>query len=195
MQNLRNALWILAVSAGAALLAGAQAAKAGPDTIVFTNGDKLAGTFVRSTGTTVTLKSDVLGDLPIEWSKVRELQTAAKVAVIRKAAKFRREQTPLDIPIGTLAVQDQKVEITPAAGSPVQSIPVTDASVVLDEATFQTAAHRSPGICSDWAGSRTLGATLVEATQSNRTLTGAVSLVRAEPTEDWLDPSYRTLIN
>ena len=193
MRHSWKAIRMLLVPAGAVLLASAQGNKTGPDTIIFVNGDKLAGTFVRSTGTSVTFKSDVLGDLTIDWSKVRELDTAGKVAVIRKGVKFRRKQTPLDIPIGTLAMQEQKLQITPAPGSPAQSIPVADASVVLDEPTFQKAANRSPGIFSDWTGAITFGATLVQATQSNRTLAAAVNLVRAEPAEDWLNPSYRTL--
>lgn len=192
MFKVRKTVRILVFSGGAALIAGAQATKPGPDTIVFTNGDKLAGTFVRSTGATVTFKSDVLGDLTIDWSKVKELQSTSKVAVIRKGVKFQRKKTPVDIPIGTLAMQDQNLQITAAPGASAQSIPITDASVVLDNDTFQKAANRSPGIFSDWTGTVTLGATLVEATQKNQTLAGAVSLVRAEPTEDWLNPSYRT---
>lgn len=184
---------ILVLSAGAALVAGAQANKVGPDTIVLINGDKLVGTFVQSAGATVTFKSDILGDLTIDWSKVKELESTSKVAVIRKGVKFRRKKTPLDIPIGTLAMQDQKLQVTAAPGGPAQSIPVGDASVVLDNDAFQKAANRSPGIFSDWTGALTLGATLVEATQKNRTLAGAVNLVRTEPTEDWLNPSYRTI--
>lgn len=189
MFNSWKAVQVLLLSAGAVVLAHAQAA---PDTIVFTNGDKLAGHFVRSTDTSVTFKSDVLGDLTIDWSKVRELETSANVAVIRKGVQFRRKQTPLNIPIGKLAVQDQKLQITAAPGSPVQSIPLADAAIVIDEGAFQKAANRTPGIFSDWTGTVTAGATLVRATQNNQTFTGAVSLIRAEPSEDWLNPSYRT---
>lgn len=182
------------VCVGLATAANGQANPAGPDSIVFTNGDKLVGHFVRSTGSSVTFKSDALGDLTLDWSKVRELDTAARVAVIRKGVQFRRKRTPLDIPIGTLAMQDQNLRITAAPGSPVQSIPVTDAAVVIEESEFQRAANRSPGFLSDWTGAITAGATLVRATQNNQTFTGGVNLIRAEPTEDWLNPSYRTLV-
>jgi hypothetical protein len=183
---------ISVLTAGTALLAGAQANKTGPDTIVLINGDKLAGTFVRSTGAAVTFKSDVLGDLTIDWSKVKELESTTKVAVIRKGVKFRRKQTPVNIPIGTLGMQDQKLQITAAPGASAQSIAVADTSVVLNDDSFQKATNRSPGLFSDWTGAVTVGATLVQATQKNRTWAGAISLVRAEPTEDWLNPSYRT---
>lgn len=172
------------------MLAEAQAS--GPDTIVFTNGEKLTGHFVRSTGSSVTFKSDALGDLTIDWSKVRELETSAKVAVIRKGVKLRKKETPSNVPQGTLAMQDQKLQVTSAPGAPAQSIPVADAAVVLDQSAFQRAMTRTPGFFADWSGTVTAGATLVQATQDNRTFTGAVSLVRAEPTEDWLNPGYKT---
>jgi Protein of unknown function, DUF481 len=185
MLNSWKAVRILLLSAVAVALANA-------DIIVFANGDKLAGHFVRSTSTTVTFKSDALGDLTIDWSKVKELETSAKVAVIRKGVKLRKKEIPSDLPQGTLAMQDQKLQVTPAPGAPAQSIPVADSAVVLEQVAFQKAITRTPGFLSDWTGTVTAGATLVQATQTNRTFTGAVNLVRTEPSENWLDPSYRT---
>jgi hypothetical protein len=194
MRNLWNAVPVILLSASTVIVASGQANNPRPDTIVFLNGDKLVGHFVRSTGSTVTFKSDVLGNLTIDWSKVKELETSAKVAVIRKGVKLRKKETPADVPQGTLAMQDQKLEVTPAPGAPAQSIPVPDSAVVLDQGQFQKALTGRPGLLSDWKGTITAGATIVQATQNNRTFNGAVSLVRAEPTENWLNPSYRTLI-
>jgi hypothetical protein len=185
MYNSSKAVCILLLSAGAVTLANA-------DTIVFTNGDKLAGHFVRSTSSSVTFKSDALGELTIDWSKVKELETSEKVAVIRKGVRLSKKAIPSDLPQGTLAMQDQKLQVTPAPGAPVQSIPVADAAVVMDQGAFQKAITRRPGLLSDWNGTITAGATVVQATQDNRTFTGALSLVRTEPTENWLNPSYRT---
>ncbi|MGC2544710.1 MAG: hypothetical protein WA426_02600, partial [Silvibacterium sp.] len=39
-----------------------------PDTIIFTNGDQLSGTFVREVGGTVTFHSDIVGDFNVPWS-------------------------------------------------------------------------------------------------------------------------------
>jgi hypothetical protein len=185
MHNSWKAVRILLLSAGAVTLANA-------DTIVFTNGDKLAGHFVRSTRSSVTFKSDALGDLTVDWSKVKELETSAKVAVIRKGVRLRKKEIPSDVPQGTLAMQDQKLQVTPAPGAPSQTIPVGDTEVVLDQGAFQKAITRTPGILSDWNGTITAGATVVQATQTDRTFSGTVSLVRTEPTENWLNPSYRT---
>lgn len=172
-----------------------QAQTPAPDEIVFTNGDKLAGHFVSATGTAVTFKSDILGNLTVDWSKVKELRTAAKVAVIRKGVKLRKKQSTADIPQGTLTETDQKLQLAPATGPAAQPIPVADASVVVDQAAFTKAMTTSPGFFSDWKGTVTAGAALVQATQDSYTFNGALNLVRAEPAENWLDARYRTIVN
>lgn len=169
----------------------AQAQTKGPDTITFNTGERLSGHFIKSTGSSVTFKSDALGEITIEWKNVKELETAAKVAVIRKGVTLRRKAMPSDVPQGPLEMRDQKLQV----GTPPQSIPVGDAAQVLDQAAFQKALERNPGFLSDWTGNLTLGASFVQATQDNRTVTGALNLIRAEPTEAWLNPSYRTMIN
>jgi Protein of unknown function, DUF481 len=50
----------------------------------------------------------------------------------------------------------------------------------------------TPSFIQDWTGTLSLGSTLVEATQKNNTFSGGASLVRAVPTQDWLDPRNRT---
>ena len=63
----------------------ADPAKAPPDVIVFTNGDQLSGTFVREIGGTVTFHSDIVGDINIDWDKIKELRTQTKLAVLNKS--------------------------------------------------------------------------------------------------------------
>jgi Protein of unknown function, DUF481 len=187
---------IRALAALALLLEGAPRvlAEAGQDTIIFTNGDKLAGHFVRSSGASVTFKSDVLGDVTVDWSKVKELHTAAKVAVIRKGVKLAKHADPATIPQGTLNVENQTVQLTSPPQAP-QSIPVSDASVIVDQPSFEKAVSHRPGLFEDWAGTVTIGASLVRATQDSNSFNGALNLVRAEPAENWLAPRSRTLVN
>ena len=97
-------------------IAQAQLDKPAPDEIVFTNGDKLEGHFVRATGAAVTFKSDILGDLTVDWKKVKELRTSAKVAVVRKGVMIRKNGETSSIPQGTLVMEDQKLQITAAPG-------------------------------------------------------------------------------
>ncbi len=171
--------------------AAAQPPAPGPDTIVFTNGDKLVGHFVRSSGANVTFKSDVLGDITVDWSKVKELHTAQKVAVIRKDVKLGRHPDAASIPQGTLSMENQNLQLA-APPQSSQSIPVADSSIIIDQPRFEKAVTNHPGFLADWAGTVTLGATIVQATQDSRTFNGAISLVRAEPSENWLAPRDRT---
>ncbi len=176
-------------------LAVAQTNKPAPDEIVFTNGDKLAGHFVRATGTQVTFKSDILGDLNIDWKKVKELRTSVKVAVIPKGVTMRKNGDTSKIAQGTLAMEDQKLQITPAAGVAPQSIPVGDASVVVDQPSFEKAVTVPESFLKDWKGTITAGGALVDATQDSETFTGAITLLRTAPTENWLDPRNRTALS
>jgi hypothetical protein len=158
------------------------------DEIVFTNGDKLLGHFVRANGSSVTFKSDILGDLTVDWKKVKELRTSAKVAVIRKGVLLRKNGDTSAVPQGTLAMQDQKLQV---AG---QSVPVGDAAVVVDQPAFEKAVTGTPSLFQDWKGTVTAGAAIVQATQDSRTFNVAINLVRAEPSENWLDPRNRTIL-
>jgi len=173
------------------MLAKGQANKPGSDVIVFTNGDQLAGHFVRSTGSSVTFKSDALGDLTIDWKIVKELRTSEKVAVIRKGVKLRKHQDTAAVPEGTLSVANQSVQLAPAT----PTIPLSETAVIVGQPDFEKAMTTGPGILQDWKGAITAGATLVRATQNDETFTGALSLVRAEPSENWLNPSNRTSFN
>ena len=100
--------------------------KAEPDVIEFMNGDKLVGHFERSSGKSLTFKSDMIGEITVDWSKVKELHTAEKFAVIRKDVTLHKHDDPNSIPQGVLSMQDQKLQVTPAAGQSPQEIPVAD---------------------------------------------------------------------
>jgi hypothetical protein len=183
----------VAFAAGVSLLFAQPTAK-GPDILVFTNGDQLRGKFVSSSGASVKFKSDVLGDITVDWKKVKELHTASKVAVIRKGVKLDKHSDTSTIPQGALSVENQDVHLT-APPAPPQSIPVGEAATIIDQPSFHKAVTESPGFFHDWNGAVTLGASLIEATQNNQTVTGAISLVRGEPAESWLTLRNRTLFD
>jgi len=176
------------------LLAQTPAPAPGPDTIVFTNGDKLAGKFISSSGSSLKFKSDALGDLTIDWSKVKELNTSTKVAVLKKGVRLTRHSNPSTVPQGTLAVEGGNVQLAVPAQAP-QSIPVADTNAIVDQPSFQKALENSPGFTHGWTGAITLGGTLVKATQDNETFSGAINLVRTEPSESWMAPRNRTIFD
>src|SRR5258708_3294985 len=61
-----------------------------PDVLIFTDDEKLIGHLVRTTGASVTFKSDMAGEITVEWSKIRELRTRQPFAVIQKNVKLHR---------------------------------------------------------------------------------------------------------
>jgi len=170
-------------------------AKPDPDVLLFTDGERLTGHFVKSTGSLLTFKSDALGEITVDWSKVKELQSSAKVAVIPKGVRLRKGSDAASIPQGTLSVEDQQVHLTEPPATSARSIPVADADQIVDQAGFQNALAHQPGFFEAWKGTVTVGAAVVNATQDSETFTGALNMVRAIPTESWLQPSNRTSLN
>ncbi len=166
-----------------------------PDVIVFTNGDQLTGKFVQAIGDTVSFHSDVVGNVTIEWSKIKELRTAQKLAVVQKGVHFKHHQIPADVPMGTISVADQQIMVQSGTNATIAPIPIKNAQYVVNETILNKQLRGEPGFFQAWNGSATAGVTLVQATQNQYSFTGAVALARVVPTVSWLDPRNRTTIN
>lgn len=169
----------------------AQAPKPDPDVLIFSNGDKLVGHLVSAAGDSVTFKSDMIGEIKVDWKKIKELHTSEKFAVIPKGVKIvHKNEAP--VPQGTITMADQKIEV---GATPPQTLPVANVSNVVTAAAFQKAVTDERNFFHDWTGTVTAGASLVEATQDSETFTGGISLVRAVPTENWLNARSRTIFD
>lgn len=169
----------------------AQAPKSEPDTVVFPNGEKLIGHFESFAGGTAKFKSDTLGEITIDLSKVQEMHTSEPFAVIKKNVKLARGEKDGQIPHGTLTVSNKTVQVNPGNGQPVQSVAVDDLSNIVDVPSFDKAFQR-PGLFQNWSGAIALGTSIVEATQNSLSINSSIALVRAVPTESWLPPRNRT---
>ncbi len=172
----------------------AAAPNAAPDVLILSNGDTLHGKFVGEAGGTVTFHTDPLGDISLTWDKIKELHTADKFAVLKPDQELRHRRNVKDLPVGTVAMTDQNVQLQPTNQAAAQTVPVKDAAYIVDEATLNKQAHE-PGFFVGWNGGATAGATIVEATQKQYNFAWGISLVRAIPTVPWLDPSNRTLVD
>jgi len=170
-------------------------AKPEPDVLIFTDDEKLIGHLVRSTGASVTFKSDMAGEITVEWSKIRELRTQRPFAVVQKNVKLHRHEDAGQVPQGTIVMSGEKIEVTARPAQTTSTIPVANAAYLIDEATFQKAVLHRPGIFEGWQGALTAGASLVEATQTSQTFTGSASFIRAVPTESWMDARNRTTLD
>lgn len=164
---------------------------AGPDVLVLSNGDTLHGKFVSEIGGKVTFHSDPLGDVTLEWGKIKELHTAGSFAVIDKNVKIRGKKSSRSIPTGTIEVTNQSLTLHTDAAAPTP-IPVAEAAFIMDKATLDKQLFHSPGFFTGWNGAATAGAAIVTATQNQYTFSGAVGMVRVVPTASWLNPRNRT---
>jgi hypothetical protein len=163
------------------------------DVLVFADGERLVGKLLRSNGTSATFKSDAVGEVTVDLSKVKELQTKEAFAVIPKGVELKRGGDISKIPEGTIAVADQKITVTPEAAPP-QTVAVADANLLVEKGTFDQALMHNPGFFYDWGGTVTAGASLVQATQESRAFNAAINLVRTVPDEDWLRRRNRTIV-
>ena len=186
-------LLMVVLTASLPSLCAAQAteAKAGADTIVFANGDRLTGKLVSEAAGKVVFHSDIAGDVTVPWSKVRQLQTAQKMAVITDGQKLKLGRPAPEIPVGTIDASSEQVAVATGAGD-VRNIPSSSVAYLVGGDEFQRTLMQQPGLLHGWNGALTLGASLVQATQTSRTFTGSLGLVRTVPHVDWLSPRHRT---
>jgi hypothetical protein len=164
-----------------------------PDVLLLVDGEKLIGHLESGDATSITFKSDLAGEVKVDWSKIQNLQTSEKFAVALKGMTFTRHDDPAKVPQGDVTVADQKVTVTPDTGTP-QVVPVANTQNVIPQASFMNA-FKHAKLSQDWHGAASAGFALVQATQRSRTLTSALSLIRTQPSEGWIDPRYRTTLD
>jgi hypothetical protein len=165
-----------------------------PDILLLSDDEKLIGHFVRSNGSSVVFKSDLLGEVTVDWAKVKELLPTGRYAVVEKNVKLERRADVAKVPRGSLEVSNQTITLHLETG-PTQTIPVAQSAHVMDAGIFEEHIEHRPGFTEAWNGTATAAATLVQATQQSRAFSGAISLVRTVPIETWLPPRNRTLID
>ena len=178
---------------GSAPESAAAAPDAAGDVLVLSNGDTLHGKLVKVAGGKVTFHSDPLGDVDVSWDHIKEVHAADQYGVLQKGVKLSHKKAAIaQIPMGPVDVADQALTVH-AATAPA-SVPVANAAYVVDAATLQKQFHE-PSFFAGWNGAATAGATLVQATQNQYSVSGALSLVRLVPTVNWLDPRNRTMMD
>jgi hypothetical protein len=157
--------------------------------------EKLVGHFIRSNGGDVRFKSDILGEVTIPWSKVKELRANGTYTVVGKDIKLGRSSDTSKLPKGSLDATAKQITVTATQGAAPATVAVADAAHVIESSEFEQQVMHSPGWGEDWAGAIHAGAALVEATQQSRSFNGGFAFVRAVPIEAWLDPRNRTSVD
>jgi hypothetical protein len=172
----------------------AETAKADLDAITLINGDQLTGKLEKVVYGTVSFHNDVLGDLSIPLTKIKAMHTAEAFAAGAKDQHLTKKNVAVKIPVGEIALEDDTLKVILPEGD-VQSFPAKDIGFMLDGQSFQRELHNESAFFYGWYGTATLGATVVKATNSAQTYTGAVALVRAIPTIAGLPAGSKTILN
>ena len=165
-----------------------------PDTLILTDGEKLTGKFTGASGDKVAFHSDALGEVSVPWAKVQDLMVSGNFAVIPKGFVFKRGETDGRVPIGTLSMANQKLQVSPGNGQASVTADPAQTGYVVSQADYEKARH-NPSFFADWKGAISAGVSLIEATQHSETFTGTVNLIRAIPEQAWLPARNRTLVN
>ncbi len=164
------------------------------DTITLTNGDTLTGKVGKVTFGKVAFHDDVLGDLTIPLSKIKTMNTKIAFAAASTAESLTRKNVAEEVPVGKVSIENETVKITPQSGGERQ-FPAKDLSFMLDAEAYQRELHNESDFFYGWTGTATVGATLVEATNSSQTYTGTLAFVRAIPTIAGLPAGSKTILN
>ncbi|MFP5238153.1 MAG: DUF481 domain-containing protein [Acidobacteriota bacterium] len=163
-----------------------------PDTLILANGDTLHGQFVKEITGKVTFHTNALGDVTIPWSQIKELHAGERYGVLSKGLKLRRKKALDQIPSGSFDMTNQAITVHPPSAAAPAPIPVANAEFIVDYPTLDKQINHQPNFFTGWNGSATAGATLVQATQNQYTVSGGLGLVRMVPSISWLRPRDRT---
>jgi hypothetical protein len=160
------------------------------DVIVFKNGDQLTGTLLREIGNTVVFKTDMVGEITVPTSKVKELRSRGSFAVLKKHEKIAlTTKEP-----GDITLSNDTVTVVNPHGDP-EPVPVKDLDFVVDKPTYDIEMTGKPSIWYGWQGSITGGVNIVESTTSGQSYKVGINLSRAIPTVPDLPARSRTLFN
>jgi Protein of unknown function, DUF481 len=175
--------------------AGQANAAAAPDVMVFTNGDQITGKLLRVLNGTVTFHSDILGDVDVQWDKIKSIHSSQSFAVIQQGQKITRKTPASEVALGTIQVENQQVIVSAAPNAVRNEIPTKNAQYLIDEGTYTKQVRGKPGFREGWTGSVTFGASQVQATQNSTSFTTAAFAKRTVPNVVWLPPRSRMELN
>src|SRR5450755_4461255 len=88
------------------------------DVLLLTDGEKLIGQLESATGKSVIFKSNLFGELTVEWGKIQELHSSEKFAAIPKDVKLRGGESTANVARGTVAVTNQQLQVEGGNNAP-----------------------------------------------------------------------------
>jgi putative salt-induced outer membrane protein YdiY len=161
---MKTALAVLAVVMTTTVLA---------DQVTLKNGDRLTGTIKKMDGKSLTFKSELAGDVTIDWASVTELNSKEKVYVGLKKAQVVEGQVTMTA--AELVVESREAGHVTAKREDVDYIRAPD----VYEA--EVGRYEHPGLLDLWTGFADLGVSLARGNANTATITSSATAVRTTP--------------
>lgn len=173
---------------------GLKAQQAAPekDVLIFTNGDQLSGTLVRSVGSDVVFKSDMAGEITVPLSQVKDLKTHGAFAVLKHGVPVAQSRKVVPSPV---EITTDNIIVEETAQVPSQTVPTKDVALVVDEKTFNSSLSHDPSFFQGWNGAVNLGTSFTQATVHGGSISTGISLIRTVPVIPYLRTRNRTTAN
>lgn len=130
------------------------------DQVTLTNGDRLTGTITKSDGKTLVIKTDLAGEVTVQWSGIQSISTAAPLHVATVAKTVVGKVSTTD---GSLAVETSQ--------SGTVDVPKTDVTALRndqEQAAYEKSLH--PTLLQGWNGGATLGFALTGGNSETKSL-------------------------
>jgi putative salt-induced outer membrane protein len=130
------------------------------DQVVLSNGDRLTGSITKSDGKTLVIKTDLAGEVTIQWTAIQSLTSAAPLHVVTAA---KTVVGPVTATNGSLAVKT-----TPGGPVAVPAVEVTALRNDQEQAAYEKSLH--PTLLQGWAGGASIGFALTGGNSETKNL-------------------------
>jgi putative salt-induced outer membrane protein len=130
------------------------------DQVVLSNGDRLTGTITKSDGKTLVIKTDLAGEITIQWTVVQSLTSVAPLHVVTQARTVVGPVTTTDGSLAVSTTQSGTVDVPKADVTALRS----DA----EQAAYEKSLH--PTLLQGWAGGANIGFALTGGNSETKNL-------------------------
>lgn len=139
------------------------------DQVMLTNGDRLTGTIVKSDGKTLVIKTELAGDVTIQWSGVQLISSSQNLHLALKSGQTL---------VGAVSTADSKFVVTTKSGSTVEAPKEAVAAIRNDAEQLAYDKSLHPGLREGWEGGVNLGFALTRGNSQAKNLALAFNAAR-----------------
>jgi putative salt-induced outer membrane protein YdiY len=130
------------------------------DQVVLNNGDRLTGTITKSDGKTLVIKTDLAGEVTVQWTAVQSLTSATPLHVVTAAKTV----------VGPVTTSDGSLAVSTTPGGPVE-VPRAEVTALRndpEQAAYEKSLH--PSLLQGWVGGANIGFALTGGNSETKNL-------------------------